>query len=389
MKHSVGLSSLRALSRSGLSAESFIPAALEALHNIVPSFRNLFDWTDVEGNLIRYYYEGPIDHQIAAHYFEEFHNRREGEVMPPFRQAVNGRAMIHSADQLDRPEFFRSALYNEIWRPQGLHTRVEVIVRGSGGQPLGSLVLYRAPGDPRFTADEERVLAQAAVYVARGVEAGQKAALSDDFNANLRRRAALNLGPQGELMHLSPEALKLLLLAHGGVTPHSVSKRPRREDFATLDMLWQHHLRGRGMSREGLSLTIENTWGRFIFDSEAMVPVSGSVAPMIHVGIQHFEPRVVALRRTLDQLPLSPAQREVCALLHSGLSQAEISETLSVAPSTVADHVRKIYAKLDIHSIGELSKRIGDLGMRSAAPTRRAACRRARPACARGIPRGC
>jgi hypothetical protein len=32
--------------------------------------------------------------------------------------------------------------------------------------------------------------------------------------------------------------------------------------------------------------------------------------------------------------------------------------------------VRKIYAKLDIHSIGELSKRIGDLGMRSAAPTR-------------------
>jgi DNA-binding CsgD family transcriptional regulator len=367
MKCTAGLSTLRALSRSGLSAEAFIPAALEALHNIVPSFRNLFDWTDSEGNLVRYYYEGPIDHQIAAHYFEEFHNRREGEVMPPFRQAVNGRAVIHSADELDRPEFFRSALYNEIWRPQGLHTRVEAIVKGSSGQPLGSLVLYRGPGDPRFTADEERTLAQAAVYVARGVEAGQEAALSEDFNASLRRRAALNLGPRGELLHLSPEALKLLMLAHGGVTPQSVSKLPRREDFGTLNLLWQHHQRGRGMSREGLSLTIENTWGRFVFDSEAMAPLGGGEAPLIQVGIHHFEPRVIALRRTLDQLPLSPAQREVCALLHRGLSQAEISATLSVAPSTVADHVRKIYAKLDVHSTGELIKRIGDLGMRTAA----------------------
>jgi DNA-binding CsgD family transcriptional regulator len=169
-------------------------------------------------------------------------------------------------------------------------------------------------------------------------------------------------------MHLSPHALKLLLLAHGGVTPESVSISPRREEFATLNLLWQHHERGRGMSREGLALTIENAWGRFIFESDPMAPLSAGEAPLIHVAIQHLEPRAVAVRRALDRLPLSSAQREVCALLQQGHSQAEVAAALCVAPSTVADHVRKIYVKLDVHSVGELSSRLRDLGLPAPMP---------------------
>jgi DNA-binding CsgD family transcriptional regulator len=369
MKHSASLSTLRALSRTGLLPEAFIPAALEALHGIVPSYRNLFDWTDAQGNLVRYYFEGPIDHQVAAHYFEEFYNRREGEVMPEFRHSVNGRALIRSADELDRPEFFRSALYNEIWRPQGLHSRIEAIVKGTRSvHTMGSLVLYRGPGDPRFSRRDEALLAQAAAYVAHGLEAGLEANAPEEFAVSLKRRASLNLGTRGELMHLSPHALKMLLLAHGGVTPESVSKSPRREDFGTLNLLWQHHERGRGMSREGLSLTIDNAWGRFVFDSDPMAPLGASESPLIQVTIQQLEPRTVALRRALDRLPLSLAQREVCALLQQGRSQAEVAAALCVAPSTVADHVRKIYTKLDVHSVGELASRLREFGLPAPVP---------------------
>ena len=115
MKHAASLSTLRALSRAGLTAEAFIPAALEALHKVVPSYRNLFDWTDPQGNLVRYYFEGPIDHRIAAQYFEEFHNRCEGEVMPAFWELVNGCALIRSVEEFNCLEFFRLVLYNEIW----------------------------------------------------------------------------------------------------------------------------------------------------------------------------------------------------------------------------------------------------------------------------------
>ena len=367
MKLSAPLFALRSLSRSGLNAEVFIPAALEALHRIVPSYRNLFDWTDAQGNLIRYYFEGPIDHRIAGLYFEEFYNQREGEVMPEFRRSINGRALIRSAEELDRPEFFRSALYNEIWRPQGLHTRIEAIVKDAAGHPLGSLVLYRAPGDPDFRREDEQLLAQATTYIARGLQAGLQAPALNDFANATRYRASLNLGPRGELMHLSADALKLLLLAHGGVTPESVTRSPRREDFGTLNLLWQHHERGRGMSREALSLTIENAWGRFIFDSDTLSPLDAGEHPMTHVGIQHLEPRVVAVRRSLDGLPLSPAQREVCALVRQGHTLGEISGVLSVAPSTVTDHLRKIYAKLDVHSVSELASRLRELELRTTA----------------------
>jgi DNA-binding CsgD family transcriptional regulator len=72
------------------------------------------------------------------------------------------------------------------------------------------------------------------------------------------------------------------------------------------------------------------------------------------VTINHDEPRAVVLRRALDALPLSVAQKEVCRLLRAGFTQGEIAKVLAVAPSTVADHGKKVYGKLDNHSVHEL-----------------------------------
>jgi DNA-binding CsgD family transcriptional regulator len=361
MKHSAGLSALRALSQAGLPSEAFVPAALEALHGVVPSYRNLFDWTDDDGNLVRYYFEGPIDHTAASRYFEAFYNRREAEVMPQFRQAIHAKDNVRSAGELDHPMFFRSALYNEVWRPQGLHTRVEALVRNTRGRTLGSLVLYRAPGDPKFKRAQEKLLEQVVGYLARGLEEGERAQGVRDYAATAARRALVGIDGDGQLVQLSSEALKLLMLAHGGVTPEAVSRCPRREDFATLNQLWHEHERDTGRHRAGKSAMVENAWGRFVFESEPMLPVRPGDLPMLHVMVAQFEPRFVSVRRALDRLPLSPAQREVCALLHQGESQARIARELNIAVTTVADHVRKIYTKLDLHSVAELSARIGEL----------------------------
>jgi DNA-binding CsgD family transcriptional regulator len=354
MKNSAGLSALRALCQAGLPAESFIPAALEALHGIVPSYRNLFDWTDDAGNIVRYWFEGPIDQRIASHYFEQFYNRREAEAMPAFRHTIRAHHTVNSARELDTPAFFRSALYNEVWRPQGLHTRVEALVRTLRGRTLGSLVLYRAPGDAKFTTQEEHLLERATAYIAQGIELGEPLPDVTDFSVSPSCTAQLTLDAQGRLAHASVEAIKLLMLAHGGVTPEAVSREPRREDFAALDELWQ--LRGRERSA-----SVENAWGRFTFEAEPMWPLGPVGAPLLEVTIAQFEPRVVSLRRALDRLPLSPAQREVCALLHRGDSQAQIARQLNVSATTVADHVRKIYVKLDVHSAKALSARISEM----------------------------
>jgi len=56
--------------------------------------------------------------------------------MPAFRDVVTGPATVRSAAELDHRAFFRSALYNEIWRPQGLHRQAPG--GGPGGAPGGA-----------------------------------------------------------------------------------------------------------------------------------------------------------------------------------------------------------------------------------------------------------
>jgi DNA-binding CsgD family transcriptional regulator len=277
--------------------------------------------------------------------------------MPGFTQSVTGHATVRSAAELDNESFFRSALYNEIWKPQGLHSRIEAIVRGARGLPLGSLVLYRAPRERAFSRDDEELLGTLAPYVARGLEG--HATLPTDYVTRRDRRGVITLGADGQLRQLSAQAHKLLLLAHGGIRRSTAATAPRREDFPTLTYLYQQYWRDGAQTTvtNGTSLRVENDWGQFVFEAERLNGVGG-VPSMLTVTVHHLEPESAAARRGVDALPVSVSQREVCALLYAGLSQGEIARKLSIAPSTVADHVKRIYNRLDVHSVAELAQRI-------------------------------
>jgi DNA-binding CsgD family transcriptional regulator len=283
--------------------------------------------------------------------------------MPAFER-VRERSVLRSASELDNADFFRSALYNEIWKPQGLYYRVEVVIHGSRCQPLGSLVLYRAPGDTIFGKDEEALLGALVPYIARALE--REVALPLDFARRHGHRALLSMSNEGDLQYISQDAHRMLLLAHGGITPDAAGRVPRRETSPTLGILVEQIRRSQGQSFHRASVTIENVWGRFVFEAERLVPLDPTAPSAIHVTIQHDEPRAVAQRRVLGALPLSVTQREVCALLHAGYTHAAIGTLLLVTPSTVADHIKKIYTKLDVHSVHELRSMLDSMGAHGA-----------------------
>jgi DNA-binding CsgD family transcriptional regulator len=156
----------------------------------------------------------------------------------------------------------------------------------------------------------------------------------------------------------------MLLLAHGGITPDAAGRVPRRETSPTLGILVEQIRRSQGQSFHRASVTIENVWGRFVFEAERLVPLDPTAPSAIHVSIQHDEPRAVAQRRVLGALPLSVTQRE--ALLHAGYTHAAIGTLLLVTPSTVADHIKKIYTKLDVHSVHELRSMLDSMGAHGA-----------------------
>jgi RNA polymerase sigma factor (sigma-70 family) len=62
--------------------------------------------------------------------------------------------------------------------------------------------------------------------------------------------------------------------------------------------------------------------------------------------------RSAALERANGPAPnsLTPREREVLNLLAEGLSQDQIAERLVISPKTVATHIQRILAKLDVHS---------------------------------------
>jgi DNA-binding CsgD family transcriptional regulator len=354
MKHARAIATVRELCSLGLPSELFVPALLESMHAVIPSARNLFDWIDSGGHIERYYFEGAIDSKIARLYFNEFYNRREGEAMPRFSDLARGSAVIRSAQELDRSSFYNSALYNEIWRPQDLHYHLEGIIRRGDGKALGSLVLYREKTDPIFIKEEEDLLATLIPYIARAMQLQPKG--QQQFVAS-GRKAFVNLDHRGQILYLSRDAHKLLMLAHGNVTPSLAGAEPCADDFPTLTVLCGALARSTNTLRPVL-VTLDNDWGRFEFHAMPLEPADAQAPPMIAVTIQHMEAAEVFKARALQAAPLSIVQKRVCSLLLSGLSHPEIASRLGVTPNTVIDHVRKIYLKLDVHSLEDLRDRL-------------------------------
>lgn len=352
-KKSRELSRLRELCALDLPTPLVMPALLAELHALVPSSRNLFDWCDGDGALTRYCIEGPVDEAIARLYFDEFHNKREAEAMPSFAQALGSGAVLNSAAQLDTARFLGSALYAEIWRPQGFRYRVELIVRSASGQPLGSLVLYRAPGEPCFTPAEEARLLPLLPHLAQALSRdGVPRCAPEHWQPAPDAAEVMLLDDAGRLRHASAGARRLLLLlADPG--PGAQRASPTEAVLVALHV---------GARHGPVTRWVDSPWGRFEFRAQRLDAVDGAAPCWTEVQLRRFEPRELADERRLHGFELSSGQAAVARLLLQGLAHAEVAQRLAIAPSTVVDHTRKLYQRLGVRSARELVERVRSAG---------------------------
>jgi DNA-binding CsgD family transcriptional regulator len=90
-------------------------------------------------------------------------------------------------------------------------------------------------------------------------------------------------------------------------------------------------------------------WGEFTLRVYRLVSGAGTAAPLVSIHIEHREPLPLQVTRGALASGLSGRQVEICLLLAEGASVSQMATRLCVRPSTVVDHLRKIYASLGVH----------------------------------------
>ena len=311
-------------------------------------------WSDRNGVNDAYFHESPEVYALMPHYAGEFCGRREREVMVGFDEACGiapGPRHLREILRVSPAQYFRHDLYGEIMRPAGLHHTLRLTL--SDGENFIGLMLGRHEHHADFDSEHLQQLEGLAAYVAAillprkpasnpEADSGDSAVVVSDHRARLRRASPLaqamvrqlfgprcrfaperNLPP--ELAALVGRARMLLKVGEGAEPP-----------------IWERR----------------NRWGRFRVQAYVLDLESQGCDGDYALHIRRFVPLALRLHGVLQSLDLSPRQAQVGALLLRSLPERQIADLLGVAPSTVIQHRRQLYCRLDVDSRAAFRERL-------------------------------
>lgn len=246
-------------------------------------------------------------------------------------------------------DYGRSRRWQECLRPYGIGDELMTACRDRHGC-WGSVELMRDGGDRPFNEDEVQLLDQLAPVLGTLL----RRSLARGWRAD---RADAGTPPPGTLIlnaALSPT----------GWTP-SV-----RDWFAELPMpgemlppaVYQIGVRVLAGDKTEPGMTarvrIRTQTGRWLVIEGA--PFEGGADDRVALTI-----RAATADEVFDLLckahDLTPRERQLAALLRSGLATKELGEAMRISPYTVQDHLKAIFEKTGVRSRGELISRLADV----------------------------
>jgi DNA-binding CsgD family transcriptional regulator len=361
-KQAKGVAYLRQICCSGLGSEIAIPEFLRALHHVIPSGRNWF--TAVDGQL-NYLYQTPDYiipemeelYEAATFAFSTFYTKK---VLNSYSEWFNKNPFLsNEAILFYIKDYYKSDLYNLIHIKLDQHHIVEckVVLQS---RIVGLIGLTRPLNSTPFKDDETALCVQLTPYVAHALAAPEKTKLNytDSGQSGL-----LVMNVEGVILYQSDAARQLLHLSQF----QAIDFKNKKENpiHANLKQLCQRlNAIFKDQAAPPPSWSHTNGNGRFNFRAYWLKPYTQEPGGLIGINIELQEPLELKILRALGNLPLSPGQKQVAALLAQGLSNEQIGQRLHIKNSTVKDHISKIYTKLDLHNREELLPKL--LGMETA-----------------------
>jgi DNA-binding CsgD family transcriptional regulator len=347
MKQSHALAYLRQICCSGLSREVAITEFLKSVPLLITSNSNTFSVG--ERGLIPHYHLAGFDlaemSAVAPKIIAQYHTpQRQARAMAWFSQHP-----IIDNPKIMEESFYLTDLYQQIYLPFDMHHLLWAPLM-LGDKNAGVLGLYRPRHQKPFDSRDQAHLLGLLPYLAHAY-----AAVNDvNFDSGADSHSGmLVMDTQGSILFQSPEAKALLEQAR---YPRLLNDQRRHDRLMQKLAALCHNLLGiyRGENTPPPSFVHTGPNGQFVFRAYWLNAYDQGESRMIGVTIEYFQPLTLKILRALRDLPLSPSQKEVALLLAQDVSFEQIAQRLHIKPTTVKDHVGKIYSKLDIHQRDEL-----------------------------------
>jgi DNA-binding CsgD family transcriptional regulator len=358
MKHAAAIAHFRQLCCLSLDSQTLMPTVLQTLHELIGSDSNGFYWSTQPGRITNVYSEESMPRAISALFFDEFLNNRKrpdaaihiGNLMRP-GQVVGNNARLFPT------EFYDSDNYHLIWRPLRRKWLLWAMLHDLNGN-THTVSLRRLTGETPFSIQDEQRLAQLVPYLEHALNAS---ALNSEAFVDHGESGLIVIDQRGEIGYQSEDGQRLLLLAaHPTISSGSIEWRAHGALPPQLRLLCARlNAIGAGHSAPRPIEMIENRWGKFVFRAHHL-NATGNADSLIGITIQRHVPLALKLMANMRVLNLSTRQKDVCLLIAQGKSHSAIATQLDVSPTTIADHVHKIYDKLGVRSHNALITRLSE-----------------------------
>jgi DNA-binding CsgD family transcriptional regulator len=294
--------------------EPFPRSLLASLRRLVPS--DLVGYCELDRvRKVRIWSEGDQDEDDGSALETYWRLRHQHPVCRYEDETGDFRAMKVS-DFLSRAELRRREIYWEWFRPDGVEYELSVGLDA----PLShtKMFIFDRTGGRDFTERDRAVLDFLRPHLARIYETAKIRRTTREAFAHLERTDAALVVVEGadRVAHATPEAWRLLATffhPNGSCLPHDVAE-------------WLHEQR---QAPSAEPLTVER--------GEQSVVV-------------HLVEGSLLLEEQREASRLSDRESEILDLVAAGRTNAEIAETLWIAPGTVRKHLENVYEKLEVHS---------------------------------------
>jgi DNA-binding CsgD family transcriptional regulator len=347
----------RQLSCLGIDSRQAVGAMVDEIPRIVPGARSLVAWTDAHGSPFDICLPDVLPSVLDL--FINSHNLFVGAGEPSIESCARTPGpYLRLWDSFGVDFLERSNCYQGIFRPLHMHHMVAVPIHRSG-HPIGLLGSYREQSDPPFSHQEVAQLVALTPYLRHAmlsVDEGWETVESDD-------RGVVICDASGRIVSQSQSARRLLTYAvnervglGNGHFEFACSVLPEiiRPVCASLVDI------ARGKTAPPPRKLIRNPWGVFEVTAESLTSGAepGAEPDAVCLIIRRRQPLPLRLVSMLRTQPLSERQKQLA--LHLALDRPvdEILARMGIGAHTYRDHVRAVYAGLDVSNRAQLLGRL-------------------------------